>query len=120
MLPKLKKVSREPLPPRSAANPGFHEAVAGLASLSAGTSGHLRGVGLAKKDVDPVTNLNDLFHRALTHLVYMPYAYAVDRFKWDVFSSAVREGHLNCHWVKLRLDAQGEGEKAAMGSANTS
>ena len=83
-----------------------------MASLSAGTSGHLRGVGLAKKDVDPVTNLNDLFHRALTHLVYMPYAYAVDRFKWDAFSSAVREGDLNCHWVKLRLDVQGEGEKA--------
>ena len=48
---------------RSAANPGFHEAVAGLASLSSATSGHLRGVGLLKKDIDPVTNLNDLFHK---------------------------------------------------------
>ena len=50
---------------RSAANPGFHEAVAGLASLSSATSGHLRGVGLAKKDIDPVTNLNDLFHKVV-------------------------------------------------------
>ena len=54
---------------RSAANPGFHEAVAGLASLSSVTSGHLRGVGLVKKDIDPVTNLNDLFHKGrISHI----------------------------------------------------
>ena len=47
-------------------------------------------------------------HKALTHLVYMPYAYVVDKFKWDVFSSKVREEELNCHWVKLRMDVQGE------------
>ena len=46
--------------------------------------------------------------KALTHLVYMPYAYAVDKFKWDVFSSAVPEEDLNCHWVKLRMDVQGK------------
>ena len=82
--------------------------MAGLASLSSVTSGHLRGVGLLKKDIDPVTNLNDLFHKALTHLVYMPHSYVVDRFKWDVFSSAVPQEDLNCHWVKLRMDVQGE------------
>ena len=45
--------------------------------------------------------------KALTHLVYIPHAYVVDRFKWDVFSSAVAEDDLNCHWVKLRMDIQG-------------
>ena len=49
-----------------------------------------------------------LSSKALTHLVYMPYAYAVDKFKWDVFSSAVPEEDLNCHWVKLRMNVQGE------------
>ena len=49
-----------------------------------------------------------LSSKALTHLVYMPYAYAVDKFKWDVFSSAVPEEDLNCHWVKLRMDVQGK------------
>jgi peptidyl-dipeptidase A len=55
-----------------------------------------------------VTELNNLFDRALTHVAFMPYAYIMDKFKWDVLSEKVKEEDLNCHWVKMRMDVQGE------------
>ncbi len=62
---------------------------------------------MLRKEADPVTELNNLFDRAVSIFAFMPYAYVVDKFRWDVFSERVKEEELNCHWVKMRLDVQG-------------
>lgn len=45
---------------------------------------------------------------ALKRLVFMPFGYLVDKYRWDLFSGWADESDLNCHWIKLRLDIQGE------------
>lgn len=58
-------------------------------------------------DTDKETNINILFDMALFRLVFLPFAYLVDKYRWDLFSKKVGEDTMNCHWVKLRLDIQG-------------
>ena len=45
---------------------------------------------------------------ALNKLVFMPFGYLVDKYRWDLFSGWADKNDLNCHWVKQRIDIQGE------------
>ena len=44
---------------------------------------------------------------ALSRLVFMPFGYLVDKYRWDLYSGWADESNMNCHWVKLRMDIQG-------------
>lgn len=57
---------------------------------------------------DYETNINILFNMALRKLVFMPFGYVVDKYRWDLFSGLSEPEDLNCHWVKLRMDIQGQ------------
>ncbi len=56
---------------------------------------------------DHETNINILFQMALEKLVFMPFGYLVDKYRWDLYSGWADEYDMNCHWVKLRMDIQG-------------
>ena len=58
-------------------------------------------------ETDKETNINILFEMALAKLVFMPFGYLVDKYRWDLFSGWADETDMNCHWVKLRMDIQG-------------
>ncbi len=95
---------------REGANPGFHEGVADILGLAVGTAGYYKRLGLLSQDVDemdPETNINILFNAALGKLVFMPFGYLVDKYRWDLYSGWADEHDMNCHWVKLRIDIQG-------------
>ena len=59
-------------------------------------------------DNDEETEINLLLSMALEKLAFMPFAYLVDRYRWDMYDGTVKAKDLNCHWHKLRLDIQGD------------
>ena len=95
---------------RTGANPGFHEAVADILALAVNTATSYQRLGLLSKEVDITdqeTNINILFAKALSRIVFLPYGYLVDKFRWDVFAGVTSKENMNCHWWKLRHEIQG-------------
>jgi len=93
---------------RTGANPGFHEAVGDVLALSVSTPKHLHKIGLLKTlQQDAEADLNFLMAMALDKIVFLPFAYTMDRWRWDVFSGAVKEENWNCHWWNYRSNIQG-------------
>jgi len=95
---------------REGANPGFHEGVGNILSLAVGTATYFQKLGLLGEDVDIAdeeTNINILFDMALQKIAYLPFAYLVDKFRWDIYSGKTSLENMNCHWWKLRNEIQG-------------
>ena len=95
---------------RDGANHGFHEGIADILSLAVGTASYYKRLGLLSDEVDisdKETNINILFNMALAKLVFMPFGYLVDKYRWDLYSGIAKEEDLNCHWAKLRSQIQG-------------
>ncbi|KAL3276706.1 hypothetical protein HHI36_012076 [Cryptolaemus montrouzieri] len=97
-----------PLPFRRGANPGFHEAVGDLVSLSVKSPKHLKKLNLfdARLD-DPELMLNNLFEIGMTKLPLLPFSYMVDQWRWGVFSGKIPFDDYNCKWWELRQELQG-------------
>ncbi len=56
---------------------------------------------------DQAAIVNHLFATALEKLAFFPFAYVVDKWRWDVFDSTVSPADYNCHWWQLREKYQG-------------
>ena len=101
--------SQPKCPNLQGANPGFHEGVADILSLSVGTATYFQRLGLLSPDVDvsdEETNINILLSMALERIAFLPFGYLVDKFRWDVYSGETSKENMNCHWWKLRHDIQ--------------
>lgn len=85
---------------KEGANPGFHEAVGDVISLSASTPSHLKKIGLLKDDsTDREALLNHLYVKSLDKIAFLPFAYMMDRWRWDVFQGKVTPDNYNCNWL---------------------
>lgn len=93
---------------RDGANPGFHEAIGDLLALSVSTPSHLNKIGLFSPLVDDnETTLNYQMQMALEKIVFLPFGYLMDLWRWDVFSGATNTSNWNRHWWELRIKYQG-------------
>lgn len=93
---------------KEGANPGFHEAVGDVISLSASTPRHLKKVGLLKDDTtDREALLNHLYAKGLDKIVFLPFAYMMDKWRWNVFQGKVTPDNYNCNWWSLAEEYQG-------------
>uniref|UniRef100_A0A1B6E7P2 Angiotensin-converting enzyme n=1 Tax=Clastoptera arizonana TaxID=38151 RepID=A0A1B6E7P2_9HEMI len=100
----------QPLPFRSAPNPGFQEAVGELISLSVMSLKHLRKIGLLQDQPDdPNVTINNLFRIALDRIAFLPYTYLIDLWRWGVFNNSITPDNYNENFWKLRLKYQGVG-----------
>ncbi|CAG0895206.1 unnamed protein product [Darwinula stevensoni] len=95
---------------RDGANPGFHEAVGDVISLSVVTPKHMVKIGLlsdsaGKKDSE--VDLNYLMSQALSKVAFLPFGYLIDVWRWNVFRGKISSSHYNCEWWKLRSEVQG-------------
>lgn len=89
-------------------SPGFHEAVGDLISLSVESRKHLRKIGLLKSEKDDPENiLNNLFQIGLDKIVFLPFGYLMDLWRWDVFEGKITPDNYNCKWWELREKYQG-------------
>ncbi|XP_012944355.1 angiotensin-converting enzyme [Aplysia californica] len=99
----------KPLVYRDSANPGFHEAVGDLISLSAQTPEHLVKVGLLDPNykADNETDLNFQMNMALQKIAFLPFGYLIDQWRWGVFSGEIPPEKYNEEWWNLRCRLQG-------------
>lgn len=98
----------QPILFREGANPGFHEAVGDLLALSVSTPNHLKKIHLLSNiTVDQQLTLNYQMRIALQKLAFLPFAYIMDAWRWDLFSGKVPLEQMNEHWWRYRLEYQG-------------
>jgi len=98
----------KPMVYREGANPGFHEAVGDVMSLSVQTPAHLKKVGLlgdisSTKEAD----INFLMKSALSNIAFLPFAFVMDKWMWGVYDGSITPQQYNTEWWKLRTKYQG-------------
>lgn len=91
---------------------GFHEAIGDLLALSVATPKHLKKIRLLKTShkrsaEEQEINLKFQMQMALDKLAFLPFAYIMDKYRWDVFSGRVSSKELTRHWWTLRGQYQG-------------
>ncbi|XP_056152965.1 angiotensin-converting enzyme [Lampris incognitus] len=93
---------------RRGANPGFHEAVGDVLSLSVSTPKHLHTIGLLHSITnDNETDINYLLKMALEKMAFLPFGYLIDQWRWSVFSGQTPPERYNADWWNLRVKYQG-------------
>ena len=91
---------------QNSANDGFHEAVGDTIALSV-TPDYLKKIGLID-EVPPVSSdIDFLLKQALTKIAFLPFGLVIDKWRWEVFSGAVKPSQYNKAWWDLRLKYQG-------------
>ena len=94
---------KQPFQFKEGANPGFHEAIGDVMALSVMTPGHLQKLNLIDKFVDDKElDINFLLFSALRNIAFAPFAFTVDKWRWNVYSGAIRPENYNLEWWKLR------------------
>lgn len=97
-----------PMEFRGSANPGFHEAVGDTIALAVNTPAHLKSIGLLVDDHQSFeADINQLFTSALHTIVFLPFAYTVDQFRWALFNGTINTNEMNFKWWELRERYQG-------------
>lgn len=94
---------KQPFIFRSGANPGFHEAIGDVLALSVATNKHLQRIGLLHDTTsDHETSINQILRTALSKIAFLPFAYAMDKFRYEMFRGNVKREEANCYFWKLR------------------
>ncbi len=96
----------QPLLFRGGANDGFHEAIGDAVALSV-TPEYLVRLGLIDRAPDASSDIGLLLARALEKVVFVPFALAVDRWRWGVFSGKIAPSEYNAAWWEIRREYQG-------------
>uniref|UniRef100_A0A8C9T065 Angiotensin-converting enzyme n=1 Tax=Scleropages formosus TaxID=113540 RepID=A0A8C9T065_SCLFO len=98
----------QPVSFRGGANPGFHEAIGDVLSLSVSTPKHLKKIGLLENLVeDHESDLNYLLKMALEKIAFLPFGFLIDQWRWGVFSGKTPPERYNADWWYLRTKYQG-------------
>ena len=53
-----------------------------------------------------VFNVNNIF-QALTKVVFLPFAYTLDKYRWNIFRGEIKPNEYNCQFWKLRESYSG-------------
>jgi peptidyl-dipeptidase A len=87
---------------REGANNGFHEAIGDFIALSALTPGYLKRLGLEPASFpEDQGDLPFLLHQALGRIPLLPFALAMDEWRWGVFSGKIKPADYNSAWWSL-------------------
>uniref|UniRef100_A0AAQ5YDC7 Angiotensin-converting enzyme n=1 Tax=Amphiprion ocellaris TaxID=80972 RepID=A0AAQ5YDC7_AMPOC len=98
----------QPVGFRRGANPGFHEAIGDVLSLSVSTPKHLQTINLLESVTsDTETDTNYLLKMALEKIAFLPFGYLIDLWRWGVFSGRTPPERYNSDWWYLRTKYQG-------------
>ncbi len=98
--------ARQPFLFRESAHDGFHEAVGDAVALSI-TPEYLTRIGLAAADDRFPDATGLLLQRALEKIAFLPFGFAVDRWRWRVFSGEIGPAEYNRTWWETVREYQG-------------
>ncbi|RWS27182.1 hypothetical protein B4U80_07684, partial [Leptotrombidium deliense] len=86
----------------------FHEAIGDTISLSVSTPKYLKSIGLMNDDENSKEALiNYQLSMALQKIAFLPFAYIVDLWRWDVFAGKITVDNYNKKWWEYRIKYQG-------------
>ena len=106
--------ARQPHFFQNGANDGFHEAIGDTIALSI-TPGYLKKVGLREAALPAGgDDIADLMERALGKVAFLPFAYMVDKWRWDVYAGKIKPADYDKAWWELRAKYQGIERPAPM------
>lgn len=99
------------------ANDGFHEAIGDTMALSI-TPEYLVQIGLLDRAQVPSADkdIGLLLKQAMDKVAFLPFGLLIDRWRWQVFSGAVKPADYNKAWTEMRRTYQGivpPGERGA-------
>jgi peptidyl-dipeptidase A len=98
---------------KDGANDGFHEAIGDTVALSI-TPAYLKQLGLLKEEPDPGQDVAPLLYMALQKVAFLPFAYTVDKWRWDVYGGKVKPADYDKAWWELREKYQGVSRPAPL------
>ncbi|THD36519.1 MAG: peptidase M2 family protein [Sphingomonas sp.] len=90
------------------ANDGFHEAIGDFVALSI-TPNYLVQIGLLDPAKVPSADKDTglLLRQAMDKVAFLPFGLLVDKWRWGVFSGAIKPDNYQGAWDALRLQYQG-------------
>ena len=91
---------------RNGANDGFHEAIGDSIALSI-TPAYLKTLGLATAEPPAEADIPLQLRTALDKVAFLPFALALDKWRWGVFSGQIKPADYNNAWWALREQYQG-------------
>jgi peptidyl-dipeptidase A len=91
---------------KNGANDGFHEAIGDTVALSI-TPAYLKKIGLMNTDPDPKQEIGPLLYTALQKVAFLPFAYKVDKWRWQVYGGQVKPADYDKAWWALTEQYQG-------------
>jgi peptidyl-dipeptidase A len=91
---------------RNGANDGFHEAIGDTVALSI-TPAYLKQIGLMDQEPDVTADIPQLLERALSKVAILPFAYSVDKWRWDVYAGKTQPADYDRRWWQLREQYMG-------------
>lgn len=100
---------------RNGANDGFHEAIGDTIALSI-TPDYLKKVGLMDQNAPVGADIGGLLQRALSKVAILPFAYTVDKWRWDVYGGKTKPADYDKAWWELREQYQGIKRPGPIGS----
>ena len=97
---------------QNGANDGFHEAIGDAIALSV-TPEYLRRIGLLDSLPSAASDTAMLLRIALDKIAFLPFALALDRWRWGVFAGEITPARYNAAWWDLKHRYQGVAEPVA-------
>jgi peptidyl-dipeptidase A len=98
--------NKQPFLFRNGANDGFHEAIGDSIALSI-TPAYLKTLGLATTEPPADADVPLQLRTALDKVAFLPFALAIDKWRWGVFSGQIKPADYNNAWWALREQYQG-------------
>jgi peptidyl-dipeptidase A len=98
--------NKQPYLFRNGANDGFHEAIGDSIALSI-TPTYLKTLGLAQTEPPAEADIPLQLRTALDKVAFLPFALALDKWRWEVFSGEIKPQDYNKAWWSLREKYQG-------------
>ena len=104
---------KQPILFQTGANDGFHEAIGDTVALSM-TPSYLKQIGLMQQAPEADTEIGELLHTALDKVAFLPFAYSVDKWRWDVYAGKIKPADYDKTWWQLREQYMGVSRPAPM------
>jgi peptidyl-dipeptidase A len=98
---------------QNGANDGFHEAIGDTVALSL-TPVYLKQIGLMPQEQAAGPEIAHLLQTALAKVAFLPFAYSVDKWRWDVFAGKTQPADYDKSWWQLREQYMGVSRPAPM------
>ena len=93
--------NKQPFLFRNGANDGFHEAIGDSVALSI-TPAYLKTLGLTDSEPPAEADIPLQLRTALDKVAFLPFALALDKWRWQVFSGEIKPADYNKAWWDLR------------------